>query len=1138
MKRYFSQKLFGCPNLTPVFYLVLMAVVGTGCAKDSNTRFKTIKSSTSGVHFRNDLTPTSEMNIFNYLYFYNGGGTAIGDVDGDGLPDIYFSANQLPNQLYLNQGGFKFKEVAKAAGVQGPDGWTTGVAMADVNGDGRLDIYVCQLGSHLTFQQRNQLYINQGNNEEGIPVFKDEAHAYGLDIASYSTQVAFFDYDLDGDLDMYLLNHSVHNNGTFGKRGSLLDEPHPTSGDRLFRNDGNHFVDVTQAAGIYSTVVGYGLGIITPDVNNDGWPDIYIANDFHENDYLYLNQKDGTFKEALYETMEHTSRFSMGCDWGDINNDGWNEIMTLDMLPEDPVILKSSAAEDAYDVYQYKLKYGYGHQFARNNLQFNWGLNPQNGEPLFAEIGMMSGIFATDWSWSTLFSDFDLDGYEDIFVSNGILRRSNDLDYINFITNDSIQARLTSPMVSPKDFDLFNQMPEIKLPNYMYHNNQDLTFTNVSSDWGLDKPSFSNGSAYADLDNDGDLDLVINNINDVAGIYENQTIQWGQDSLHFLTLILNGKSPNVLGIGTHIIAQMQGQTITRTASVTRGFQSSVDYRPSLGLGKHNKVDSLWVIWPDQTYQLLTDVVADQFLEVNQNQAEGLYHWHNAGTASPLAYRYKDLSATTHLDHVHKENNFIEFNREPLIPHMSSQEGPALATGDVNGDGLQDLFMGAARHDTALIYLQTGPGNFVPDLVNQDLWAHEAHYEDTEAAMADFDGDGDEDLIVASGGNEFSNTSPETYIRFYRNAGGVFTSDRFPAVGVSASALVVMDVDQDGDQDIIVGGKTIPRHYGLPASSYVFVNDGQGHFSDATQTVAPFFQDIGMVQDISTGDMNGDGETDLLIASEWSPVMIALHHGSTFELIKGPQLGLEHSEGWWNTFISGDFDGDGDLDFIGGNLGLNSKLKADKDHPLIMYLADFDHNGDQEQVLTYFNQGSYKSFATMDELAKQLPSIRKKYNTYHEFAKADIREVFDPAVLDTARHLVAYELANCYFEQTGPMQFVLHELPLECQVSTIEKGLTRNLDRDPEPEVTVVGNFYPVNIQMGRYDASPGFVLDFPGGKPKVIPPTQSGLVANGQCQNIALINSPHYGPLFVVGRNNDALLCFGMSPTTIPDSEQ
>ncbi len=673
-------------------FLILLLFSACTTNNNSDPLFELLPASYTGVDFQNRLEETPQMNIFSYLYFYNGGGVAAGDLNGDSLPDLYFTANLESNQLYLNQGDFRFQNITEVAAVGGKKGWTTGVTMADVNGDGRLDIYVSQLGDYQNIRGKNQLYINQGNNAQGIPTFQDQAAAYGLDLIGFGTQAAFFDYDLDGDLDMYMLNHSTHASGTFA-RATLRQEKHQLAGDKLLRNDGEQFVDVTDSSGIYSSALGYGLGISTGDVNWDGYPDIYVGNDFHENDYLYINNEDGTFTESLEQTIRHTSRFSMGNDIGDINNDALPDIFSLDMLPSDPVMLKNSAGEDAYDVYNYKLRFGYNHQFARNSLQLNRGNNH------FSEIGLLTGTFATDWSWSGLIVDLDLDGNKDIYIANGIKRRSNDLDYIKYVSNDAVQHRLEGDLTS-EDMALIEKMPMVKIPNAVFKNEGKLSFVNVSQPWGLDQESFSNGAAYADLDNDGDLDLVTNNVDQEAFLYKNRTVDGDRITNHFLKLTFRGEGANTQGIGARIIIPSDSQTMIQEVFTTRGYQSAVPAELVVGLDNKTQVDSLIVVWPDLRFEVLTNVPANTHQILDQKTATGRYDF--SSTLKPLF----EVSKEPNVAYTHEENPFVEFNREVLVPHMSSTEGPRLAVGDVNGDGQDDFFVGGAKHQPGAIFVQT------------------------------------------------------------------------------------------------------------------------------------------------------------------------------------------------------------------------------------------------------------------------------------------------------------------------------------------------------------------------------------------------------------------------------------------------
>ncbi|MEP7128635.1 MAG: VCBS repeat-containing protein, partial [Chitinophagales bacterium] len=773
--------------------LIVVGVISCTPDKGNEKKFRLVAGSESGITFRNDLTPSVEFNIFNYMYFYNGGGVATGDLNGDGLVDVYFTSNQNQNKLYLNKGGFKFQDATEASNAGGLNSWATGVTMADVNSDGKLDIYISYIGNYLIYQGRNQLLINEGNDENGVPKFSDKAVSYGLDLVGFSTQAAFFDYDRDGDLDMYMLNHSLHQNGTFGN-SNLRYQSHPLAGDKLMRNDGNRFTNVTEQSGIYSSVIGYGLGVVVSDVNMDGYPDIYIGNDFHENDYLYINQGNGKFKDVLEQSMQHTSHFSMGCDFADFNNDAFPDLISTDMLPRDPLILKSSAAEDGYDLYAFKLNYGYNYQFARNTFQ----LNQHDGT--FSEMGLMAGIYATDWSWSALFADLDLDGYKDIFISNGIERRSNDLDYINFITEDSIQMRIQNEM-HEKEMNYFKKMPQIKIPNALYINNRDSTFTDKAMEWGLSQPSYSHGTAYADFDNDGDLDLVINNAADEAFLYENlirKPTDINSSGNGFLQVSFKGSQGNTQGIGSKVFLYQAGKIQVQECMPTRGFQSAVDTKLTFGIGMSESIDSVIVVWPDQKFQTIKSVAKNKLIKVNQKDASGLFSYARFHQEKPL---FTNSTTELSISFKHQENKFIEFNRESLIPHMVSAEGPAVAIGDVNGDGLEDLYLGNAKWKLPSMLVQQKSGGFKE--VQSKVLDQDSTYEEVDAEFFDADNDGDNDLFVVSGGNEWNNKSVYMQSRLYLNEGsGNFSKViPIPDIFMTGSTVCAADYDKDGDIDV-------------------------------------------------------------------------------------------------------------------------------------------------------------------------------------------------------------------------------------------------------------------------------------------------------------------------------------------------
>jgi enediyne biosynthesis protein E4 len=1079
------------------------------CGGDPAPRFELITPEQSGIHFENKLEETVQLNIFSYLYFYNGGGVAAGDLTGNGLPDLYFTANQHENKLYLNRGDFKFEDISEQAGVQGQKGWATGVTMADVNGDGRLDIYVSQMGDFQNIRGRNQLYINQGNDANGIPQFKDEAKAYGLDLIGFSTQAAFFDYDGDGDLDMYMLNHSVHANGTYGK-ASLRAETHPLAGDKLMRNDGGKFVDVTKESGIHSSALGYGLGITVADINWDGYPDIYIGNDFHENDYLYLNNGDGTFTEALGSAMGHTTRYSMGNDVADMNNDGLPDILSVDMLPSDPQKLKASVAEDPYDIYKFKLDWGYNHQFARNTLQLN------RGGGKFSEIGLQAGIAATDWSWSGLFADLDLDGYKDIFIANGIKRRSNDLDFINFVSSEAIQSRLEGNLTE-EDLLLTESMPVVKIPNAAFRNRGDLTFEDVSKSWGLNQDSFSNGAAYADLDGDGDLDLITNNTDQPAFIYKNLTVNGDKQDNNWLKIKLDGEGGNRFGIGTKIIVPRKDQTQTLEHFPTRGYQSSVSDDLIIGAGKAEVIDTLIVIWPDLRYQKLYQVAVNQVLTLRQADASGKWVFKASSRGASL---FTDISQAHQLPYAHKENSFEEFNREALIPHMASTEGPALAVGDVNGDGLDDIFAGGAKHQSGSLLLQTTSG-FVAS--SKAVFGADSVAEDTGALFLDYDGDGDLDLVVVSGGNEFQGKSPHLEVRFYRNDGlGNFSRDQQAAPGLftNASCVRAADFDKDGDLDLFVAGRVVPWNYGMNPKSFLLENVGGGRYKDITASVEGLAE-AGMITDAAWTDLAGGGYPSLVLVGEWMPVTLFSNQQGRLSRANIPSL--DKSNGWWNVLKVHDINGDGHPDLLIGNLGLNSKYQASSKEPVSLYLYDFDGNGKTDPLIYHYVDGKQYLFATKDELVSQLRSVKGKFVKYEDFAKADHTQLFDKQLMSKAEKRYAYEFRSGAFLNDGKGGFSFQPFPAQAQFSPLKALHLLDVDGDGRMDVLTGGNFWEVNIQRGRYDADWGTLLRNSGdGTFAAVPQLQSGLLLEGQVRDLQPIML-HGQQAVLVARNNAPL---------------
>jgi len=1065
--------------------------------------FEVLEADKTGLSFNNKLTPLPDLNMLKYMYFYNGAGVGAGDFNNDGRIDIYFAGNQVADKLYLNTGNLAFKDVSVQAKIPDDKGWSTGVSVVDINQDGLLDIYVCRVGKFASLNNHNLLLICKAIGSDGIPVYEDQSAQYGLDFSGFSTQAAFFDADMDGDLDVYLLNHSLRYNSTFQPRENYENTYDSLSGDRLYRNDGKKFTDITKSSGIHSSIIGYGLGICVSDINLDGLPDLYIANDFHENDYLYINKGNGQFSDELDKHIMHTSQFSMGVDVGDINNDALPEIITLDMLPEDPYILKRSLGEDEYNLFNMKLKYGYNHQYTRNNLQFNRG----NG--MFSEIGFYSGVAATDWSWSPLFMDFDNDGLKDLFISNGIPKRLNDIDYVNYISNEQIQSKIRENKMDQNDLAFIDKFPQIKLRNKFFSNNGQLRFTDRENSIANDKATYSNGAAYADFDNDGDLDIIVNNIDEQAYLYKNNA-----DTGKSVRVVPEGSLLNRNAIGSKLVVY-KGTDIRITEKYpVRGFQSSMEEPMIFGIGG-GMPDSVLFIWPDNSFEKITL----RGVTINIKYREGLPIFNYSGLKfKEKALGFENISSAAGLDFLHIENPFVEFNREPLMPFMVSTEGPALAVADMNLDGLEDVFIGSSKGHKPALFLQEPNKKFSKSF--QSYLDIDSLYEDVDAVWADINGDKYPDLIVASGGNEFYGDDEHLLPRLYINEKGkqLIRQNAFPKISSTISCILAYDFNGDGHVDIFLGGRSVPFEYGEIPASYILLNDGKGKFTDATTLLAPELSMAGMVKDAEITDVDGDGKKDVVMAMEWGGI-IAFMQQADHHFIRRT---LTASKGWWNCVKAVDLDNDGDMDFVLGNLGENSRLKASAKEPVRLYIEDFDGNGKKEQVMSYYLKGQEIPFANKSELEKQMPGMKKKFLYAEDFAKAGMDQIFEKEKLNMSHQLSADYFSNAVLINEGGMKFNLKALPSAAQFSSLRDAVVIDYNRDGLPDLITAGNFYGSSVSVGRNDEDFGSLLVNEGNgnmKSYSLP----GLVIRNEVRKMLPIR---FGTdtAWVAARNNDSVM--------------
>lgn len=1073
-------------------------------------QFSKLNSSESGVLFNNILNETEDLNYFNFPNLYMGGGVAVGDFNNDNLPDLFFVGAMVANKLYLNKGNLKFEDISQKAGIEAKTGIKTGVSLVDINADGFLDIYVCRTGIGALEERANLLFINNQDL-----TFTESAKAYGLDCMANSNHANFFDFDLDGDLDVYIMNYPADNKKSIQIRGKRIKNNFERitipetkyESDRLYKNNGDGtFVNISNEAGINNC--GFGLSCTVSDFNADGLPDIYVANDYIEPSYLYLNNGNGAFSENYEQFFRHTSHNAMGVDIADFNNDGLMDLIELDMLAEGNKRQKLLMNSMQLKRYETLVRCKYGHQFGRNCLQLN------NGNGTFSEVGCLAGISNTDWSWCPLFADFDNDGKNDLFISNGFRRDFTDLDFIKFMS-DSL------PKQNINYVDVLNKIPVTKIQNYIYQNQGNLKFKNVSNNWGFTDLTFSTGTVYSDLDNDGDLEIIINNIEDQALIYKNNTTQKSENN--YLKIILNGSKRNKFGIGAKVIVETSQGKKVRELNPIRGFLSSSEPILHFGLGNEKKIQEIKIVWQDGKEQILKSINLNRLITLNYNEAIKL----NNKEEIKQKTTFSEITNELEINFKHQENIFNDFNREKLLPRKLSQFGPNITVGDVNKDGLEDFFVGGAFGSAGAIFIQTKDSKF--QKTNQLALNQDKDFEDVGCLFFDADGDSDLDLYVVSGGNKYAYKSRAYQDRLYKNDGkGNFqrAKNDLPEIFSSGSCVAANDFDKDGDLDLFVGGRVVPGKYPFPAQSYILQNNGKGKFVNPTAQIAPELPQAGMISSAIWADYNSDGFSDLIVVGEWMPIVIFQNHNGKLKSVIS-QTGLSNSYGFWNKILACDYDSDGDLDFIAGNLGNNSRLKASESAPLEIYIKDFDYNNKLDPIVCYYNNGKSYPLPQRDILIEQIPSLRKRFVQYEKYANAGIREIFSPEELKNAITLKCQNVQTCFVQNQGNGTFILQPLPIQAQISPCYGILFDDFNKDNSPDILIAGNDYGMEIETSRIDAGNGLLLSGNGSEfYNPIPLVKSGIAASKDTRDLAQIKLANGKKLILVANNDDYIQAF------------
>ncbi len=1098
-------------------FLVFLApvVVLFSCGnKQPATLFSLLPEEKTGITFTNVVQEDAALNIMTYQYFYNGGGVAAGDINGDGLTDLYFTGNMVPNRLYLNEGNLKFKDITEMAGVAGRKKWKTGTCMADVNGDGLLDIYVCYSGPGTDADRRNELYINNGI-KNGAVSFTESAAKYGLDApGTFTTQVVFFDMDRDGDLDLFMVNHADMFYNSFFNTTHLRNLRHPKFGSRLYKNEGGHFTDISHEAGIYGSGLSFGLSVAVSDLNNDGWPDLYTTNDYNEQDFLYLNNHDNTFREVAKKSMGHISKFAMGSDIADFNNDLMPDVVTMDMLPEDNKRQKLLKGPDSYDVYQLLVDSGFHYQDMRTMLQLNVGTNDSTA--LFSELGQLSGISNTDWSWAPLFCDLNNDGWKDLYITNGYLRDFTNMDFLKYTFQEET-SRAQSEGRPMNNWELVKKLPSTRISNYCFSNNANLTFTNQTKAWGLYQPSISTGAVYADLDNDGDLDLVVNNNNEVASIFENHSARMLNN--HYVKIQLKGNDLNKYAVGAKVYVHTDSSLQMQEMYTVRGFQSSVDPILHFGLGAADKIKSIRVIWPDGKETELKNQSVDTTLLISPTAGTGV-----AVTQKNVTW-FDDITETSGLRYTHQETKSIDFKTQSLLPYQVSKQGPFIGQGDVTGDGLEDVFVGGNSQHPGKLFFQTAAGMFEASPLQP--WHYLPGAKDAGVVFFDADGDKDLDLFIvrASEAPVAGDSSYQDQLYLNNGKGQFSLADAaLPPLLANGSCVAVVDFDKDGDMDLFIGGSSVTGRFPIADWSYLLRNEttgGKVRFEYASEQKEKTLRHPGMVTSAVWADVNKDGWLDLIVAGAFMPITVYENKNGQF-VNKTKAYGLEKSNGLWNTLLAADVDADGDVDIIAGNMGLNTQFRASVKEPLTICYGDFDGNGSIDPLLCYYIQGKQWPLASLDELAAQMPGVRKKFLRYEQYATATLNQILTKEQLQSATNVYAYNLTSCILENKGST-FEVNALPLPAQISTVRGILLQDMDGDGERDLLLHGNDFSWRAQLGNMDASYGLVCRGKGkGKFEPLPVSTTGPISGGDVRDLALITTRR-GMIILSAKNNGEL---------------